>query len=230
MDRARRGAPRRCSCWPAKTSSRPSPFEVGDHRVARGIGDAPSTPWVEWSQSRWGQIQRVLEGPDARPWRGQRAPGPRGLLDAQSEGSRPGPRRRDHHLRGGPAGRRLHRGERGRRRPAALRRDRPARGRRGGVGPPRVVACLDMLLVARGVTGRPGESHADEPNELLSQVLAGAVAVPMPDRAPSGPAPIRAPTPPCGPPGTRASRSMPMWQAKRTNRRGDLVARARPAD
>jgi hypothetical protein len=55
----------------------------------------------------------------------------------------------------------------------------------------RVVARLDKLLLARGVTGRPGDSHADEPTELLSQVLAGAVA--MPNRAPGGPAPIRAP-------------------------------------
>ena len=55
----------------------------------------------------------------------------------------------------------------------------------------RVVAHVDKLLFAHGLAGRPGEPHADEPTDLLSDVLSRAIALPQP--RPGGVAPMALP-------------------------------------
>jgi len=55
----------------------------------------------------------------------------------------------------------------------------------------RVVVGVDKLLAAHGLSGRPGEPHADAPTDLLSDVLARAMAVPQ--SRPEGVAPLALP-------------------------------------
>jgi hypothetical protein len=64
----------------------------------------------------------------------------------------------------------------------------------------RVVTQVERLLAARGLSGRPGEPSVDEPGDLLSGTLAGALA--MPARTKKERVPLALPEPP--PPG-RAS-------------------------
>ena len=58
----------------------------------------------------------------------------------------------------------------------------------------RVIRRVDKLLAARGMLAAPGDSHTDEPTDLLSHTLVRAMT--MPPKRGAGPAPIQISAPP----------------------------------